>query len=68
VIPWLEDCWLEPVGVNLPGTTSAARPNWQRPMQRLLDDVMEDPAIGARLALLEAARQARLTPPAGSPG
>lgn len=56
VIPWLEDFWLEPVGVNLPGTTSAARPNWQRPMHRLLDEVMRDPGVADRLALLDAAR------------
>jgi 4-alpha-glucanotransferase len=57
VIPWLEDFWLEPVGVNLPGTSSAARPNWQRPLGRLLDDVMQDPTIAARLQLLAGARR-----------
>ena len=30
VVPWLEDLWLEEVSVNLPGTSSSVRPNWQR--------------------------------------
>jgi 4-alpha-glucanotransferase len=45
VVPWIEDLWLEAVGVNLPGTRSSDRPNWQRPMGRLLDDVFGDPEI-----------------------
>jgi len=39
VVPWLEDLWLEEVAVNLPGTPSSTRPNWQRPMRRLLDEI-----------------------------
>ncbi|MEO5824358.1 MAG: 4-alpha-glucanotransferase [Gemmatimonadales bacterium] len=58
VIPWIEDLWLEVRGVNLPGTHSSARPNWQRPMARLLDDVVVDPVIAARTIVLDAARQA----------
>ncbi len=45
VVPWLEDFWLEPTGVNLPGTPSSVRPNWQRPMARLLEDWGVDPAV-----------------------
>ena len=45
VVPWLEDLWLEERCVNLPGTGSAARPNWQRPMRRLLDDIFGDPDV-----------------------
>lgn len=59
VIPWLEDLWLEPVGVNLPGTSTAVRPNWQRPMRRSLDNLLGDPAVARRLAVLHAARQSR---------
>ncbi len=56
VVPWLEDCWLENTAVNLPGTTSAARPNWQRPMSRLLDDVMHDRRIRSLMRRLNRAR------------
>ena len=56
VVPWLEDLWLEDVGVNLPGTRSSERPNWQRPMGRLLDDVFSDPEIDDRLRRLDRAR------------
>ena len=45
VVPWLEDLWLEDVAVNLPGTPSSVRPNWQRPMRRLLEDIFSDPEV-----------------------
>jgi 4-alpha-glucanotransferase len=45
VVPWLEDLWLETVAVNLPGTPSSQRPNWQRPMRRLLDEIFSDAGI-----------------------
>lgn len=45
VVPWLEDLWLEEEGVNLPGTRSSERPNWQRPMRRLLDEALADPEV-----------------------
>jgi 4-alpha-glucanotransferase len=64
VIAWLEDLWLEGRAVNLPGTSSADRPNWQRPMGRLLDDVMTDPLIDAYLARLQDARSAAELAPA----
>jgi 4-alpha-glucanotransferase len=57
VVPWLEDFWLEPEGVNLPGTRSSERPNWQRPMSRLLDDIVRDPRIGRLATLLLRARR-----------
>lgn len=57
VIPWLENLWLEPEGVNLPGTSSAQRPNWQRPMSRLLDDVFEDPEVGGLIQRLDRSRR-----------
>jgi 4-alpha-glucanotransferase len=56
VVPWLEDLWLEPDQVNLPGTRSSERPNWQRPMDRLLDDALRDPDVVRRLTLLNEAR------------
>jgi 4-alpha-glucanotransferase len=56
VIPWLEDLWLEPEQVNLPGTRSSERPNWQRPMSRTLDEVMADPEIEALVRRLDEAR------------
>ena len=56
VVPWLEDLWLEEVAVNLPGTPSSTRPNWQRPMRRLLDDIFTDPEVDGRLRDLARAR------------
>jgi (1->4)-alpha-D-glucan 1-alpha-D-glucosylmutase len=59
VVPWLEDLWLEDRGVNLPGTRSSERPNWQRPMRRLLDQIFSDPDVGERVRRLTDARQQR---------
>jgi 4-alpha-glucanotransferase len=56
VVPWFEDLWLEDRGVNLPGTPSSVRPNWQRPMGRLLDEIFADPEVDALLGLLNRAR------------
>ena len=50
VVPWLEDLWLEEESVNLPGTPSSVRPNWQRPMRRLLDEIFIDPEVDELLA------------------
>jgi 4-alpha-glucanotransferase len=58
VVPWLEDLWLEPVRVNLPGTRSSERPNWQRPMRRLLDEIFADAEIDALIRRLHGARNA----------
>jgi 4-alpha-glucanotransferase len=68
VVPWLEDLWLEPVAVNLPGTPSSMRPNWQRPMGRLLDDIFNDPGVDDLLRRLHRARhpEAGGSPPAHS--
>ena len=63
VVPWLEDLWLEAVRVNLPGTPTSVRPNWQRPMRRLLDDIMTDPLVEAYLRRLQEARAAEPVPP-----
>jgi 4-alpha-glucanotransferase len=57
VIPWFEDLWCEAAGVNLPGTSTAMRANWQRPMARLLDDVLVDRDVSAALSALDAARR-----------
>ncbi|HQW67953.1 MAG TPA: 4-alpha-glucanotransferase [Gemmatimonadales bacterium] len=57
VVPWLEDCWLERRGVNLPGTRASEWPNWQRPMARLLDEVMNDPQVRQLLRDLDVARR-----------
>lgn len=56
VVPWIEDLWLETEGVNLPATVSSERPNWQRPMRKLLDDVFTDPGVGELVGLLHRAR------------
>ena len=57
VVPWLEDLWLEEESVNLPGTPSSVRPNWQRPMHRLLDEIMNDPGVDDLLNRLDGARR-----------
>jgi 4-alpha-glucanotransferase len=56
VVPWLEDLWLEGVRVNLPGTPSSQRPNWQRPMRLLLDEIFTDREIDALVRRLNRAR------------
>jgi len=56
VVPWLEDLWLENEAVNLPGTPSSVRPNWQRPMRRLLDEIFTDPEVDGLLRRLHRAR------------
>jgi 4-alpha-glucanotransferase len=56
VVPWLEDLWLEEQAVNLPGTRSSERPNWQRPMRRLLDEIFTDPEVDGMIRRLHRAR------------
>jgi 4-alpha-glucanotransferase len=56
VVPWLEDLWLENVRVNLPGTPSSERPNWQRPMRKLLDEIFTDPEVDELVRRLHRAR------------
>jgi 4-alpha-glucanotransferase len=58
VVVWLEDLWLEREGVNLPGTPSSVRPNWQRAMGRLLDEIVADPRLDAELRGIDEARHA----------
>jgi 4-alpha-glucanotransferase len=57
VVPWLEDLWLEEESVNLPGTPSYVRPNWQRPMRALLDQILADPDVDDLLRRLDHARR-----------
>jgi 4-alpha-glucanotransferase len=57
VVPWFEDLWLEDRGVNLPGTPSSVRPNWQYPMRRLLDEIFSDPDVDALIRRLHGARE-----------
>lgn len=64
VVPWIEDLWLEPEGVNLPGTRSSERPNWQRPLARLLEDLLADPDVVDRVARLDRARRHAAEDPA----
>jgi len=59
VVPWLEDFWLEDQTVNLPGTRSSQRRNWQRPMRRLLDDIYSDAEIDGLMRTLRRARTRR---------
>jgi 4-alpha-glucanotransferase len=68
VVPWLEDLWFEEVAVNLPGTPSSQRPNWQRPMSRLLDQIFTDPQVDGLLRRLHRARNpdVSVSPPAHS--
>jgi 4-alpha-glucanotransferase len=61
VVPWLEDLWLEAVAVNLPGTPSSVRPNWQRPMGRLLDEIFTDPDVDRLLRRLDRARNTEVS-------
>ncbi|MGA2383293.1 MAG: 4-alpha-glucanotransferase [Gemmatimonadales bacterium] len=56
VVPWLEDLWLEPRRVNLPGTRSSDRPNWQSPMRKLLEEIFADPEVDALVRRLARAR------------
>lgn len=55
VIPWIEDLWNEADQVNLPGTSSSVRPNWQRPMAGWLEELLADPQVAARLRKLDEA-------------
>ena len=57
VLLWLEDLWLEPDQVNVPGSSSAAHPNWQRPMGRRYDEALADDDVTRLLAALDAARR-----------
>jgi 4-alpha-glucanotransferase len=59
VVPWLEDLWLEDRAVNLPGTRSSVRPNWQRPMRLLLDEIFSDGDIDALIRRLQRSRTSR---------
>ena len=61
VVPWLEDFWLEEESVNLPGTPSSMRANWQRPMRLQLDQIFSDPEVDRLIRRLERARNAALT-------
>ena len=63
VVPWLEDLWLEDRAVNLPGTRSSERPNWQRPMRQLLEEIFADPDVEELLARLDHARRPLTTDP-----
>jgi 4-alpha-glucanotransferase len=56
VVPWLEDLWLENHAVNLPGTRSSERPNWQRPMRRLLDEIFTDHQVDGLIRRLHRTR------------
>ncbi len=56
VVPWLEDLWLEDQAVNLPGTRPSERPNWQRPMRRLLDEIFSDPEVDGLVRRLNRTR------------
>jgi 4-alpha-glucanotransferase len=62
VVPWLEDLWLEGVRVNLPGTRSSERANWQRPMKLLLDAIFNDPGVDELIRRLDRARHAEPRP------
>lgn len=56
LIVWLEDLWAEADQVNLPGTASSVRPNWQRPMAGWLEDLLADPRVRDRFQLIDGSR------------
>jgi 4-alpha-glucanotransferase len=62
VVPWLEDLWLEEGAVNLPGTRSSERPNWQRPMGRLLETIFTDAEVDGLVRRLDRARKSAPIP------
>ncbi|MHC4391001.1 MAG: 1,4-alpha-glucan branching protein GlgB [Planctomycetota bacterium] len=71
----LEDLWLESEPQNVPGTSSAARPNWRRRLRRSLSEALADPEVGALLGAVGRARRAhaparppepRAAPPPGA--
>lgn len=68
VVPWLEDLWLEGEQVNLPGTRSSERPNWQRMMSLGLEDAFADPRVVARVRRLAEARRGSGTSPSPDGG
>jgi 4-alpha-glucanotransferase len=57
VLLWLEDLWLEPDQVNVPGTSSAAHTNWQRPMRRRYEAALADEDVTRLLAVIDATRR-----------
>ena len=57
VVPWLEDLWLEDRAVNLPGTPSSQRPNWQRPMRLVLDEIFASQEIDSLVRTLDRVRK-----------
>jgi 4-alpha-glucanotransferase len=61
VVTWIEDLWLEAEQVNLPGTRSSERRNWQRPMSRLLEEALADPHVVTLAQGLQAARASAAT-------
>ena len=68
VVPWLEDLWLEGEQVNLPGTRSSERPNWQRPMAMTLEEAFADPRVVERVRRLARARAAEPSTVPSTPG
>lgn len=64
--PWLllnlEDCWMEAVAPNRPGTPSEQ--NWSRLAARTVDEVVSDPALARWLGSVAALRMARPSAPA----
>ncbi|HEV8123840.1 MAG TPA: 4-alpha-glucanotransferase [Gemmatimonadales bacterium] len=59
VVPWIEDLWLEDRGVNLPGTPSSMRPNWQFPMRLLLEEIFSNAEIDQLVQRLDHARKSK---------
>lgn len=57
ILVWIEDFWLEEDQVNLPGTRSSDRPNWQRPLRAPLEELLSRPDVDARFRLLRDARE-----------
>lgn len=67
ILPWIEDLWLEIDQVNLPGTPSSQRPNWQRPLSAPLEELMALDEVDRRLRRVAAARGAAVASPSSSP-
>ncbi|MEN3295715.1 MAG: 4-alpha-glucanotransferase [Burkholderiales bacterium] len=52
----IEDALGLPEQWNIPGTTDS-HPNWRRRLRQPVEDLLEDSAVAARLAILDGARQ-----------
>ncbi len=67
ILPWVEDLWLEMDQVNLPGTPSSQRPNWQRPLSAPLEELIDREEVDRRLRRIAAVRAGAASATPASP-